>query len=80
MPTSHEELHTQQGVSRRDESLPGLRMNSTTGAGLAGRGRAQLYGPNGVSLYKHTPSLVRLPQKPSPQTSCSPAMTPVATI
>ncbi|COV29435.1 Uncharacterised protein [Mycobacterium tuberculosis] len=44
----------------------GLRMNSTTGAGLAGRGRAQLYGPNGVSLYKHTPSLVRLPQKAKP--------------
>ncbi|CND92043.1 Uncharacterised protein [Mycobacterium tuberculosis] len=41
-------------------------MNSTTGAGLAGRGRAQLYGPNGVSLYKHMPSLVRLPQKAKP--------------
>ncbi len=37
-------------------------MNSTTGKGAW---RAAT-GPNGVSLHKHTPSLVRLPKKPSP--------------
>ncbi len=48
----HEELHPTGRQSAR-RVTQGLRMNSTTRAGLAGRGRAQLYGPNGVSLYKH---------------------------
>ncbi|SON59510.1 hypothetical protein MSIMFI_00994 [Mycobacterium simulans] len=41
----------------------GYMANSITEAGLAGRERAQLYGPNGVSVYRHARSRVRLHQK-----------------
>ncbi|AFE12027.1 hypothetical protein MRGA423_04435 [Mycobacterium tuberculosis RGTB423] len=81
VPTSHEELHTQQGVSRRDESLPGAthEFDYRSGPGWAWA-RAVVRPQRRVAVQTHALAGPVAPKSQAPQTSCSPAMTPVATI